>query len=802
MLRPRWLKVLSDVWSNKIRTLLVIASIGIGLFAVGLITNMYFIIMEDMRVGYESINPANIQIFTSSFDTDLVERIENMDGIDQAEGANLFTLSVKTATGKFDPMDIKAYQDIEDSRINQVSVLEGKWPPGDHEIVIDHYRREDISAEIGETIEVELPSGKIRQLTLVGILIDQSVGSTDSGGFFLAPVQGYINRETLIWLEQPDRLNHIYATVSEKPNDDEHLRQMANRVGDEIEDNGQFVLSSSIRARSEHPNHVYVLAISSTLFLLGFLVMFLSAFLITNTLSALLNQQTQQIGIMKSVGARREQIIAVYMVLIFIFGIIAFAIAAPLSSRGAYTFLEFLAGEINMELQGFRVVPLATMLQLIIALIVPQAAGFMPILHGTRISVAEAFSGFSAERPPSQKNLVDRSIGRLRGISRPLLISLRNTFRRKSRLALTLFTLTLGGAIFIATFNVQGSLDKHIARIGQYFLADVNLTMSRDTRIDEIQQVVSQAPGVKMVEGWAVAGAVVVLPDGKDSESISLLGPPSSSTLVEPILLEGRWIVEGDVNAIALSELFYDLLPGLEPGDTLHLKILGDEVEMTVVGFFQLAGQAGGYMGYTTYEFLANQLGTTYKARAFRILAEQGNLTLAEQEDLVGEIETRLRDQGYAIDEISPALSLTDKTTDGLSILTGFLLVMATLTALVGSIGLAGTMSLNVLERTREIGITRAIGASDRAVINLVLVEGVLIGFLSWLFGAVLSIPISLIMSNIINLSIFGAPAAFTFTPTGVIVWLVVVLLLSMLASVMPARNAARLTIREVLAYE
>ena len=802
MLRPRWLKVLSDLWSNKIRTLLVIASIGIGLFAVGLITNMYIIILDDMRVGYEAINPANIQISTSPFNSDLVDRLENMEGIAQAEGANLFTLSVKTKTGKFDPIQIKGYQDIEDSQINQVSVLEGKWPPGDHEIVIDHYRREDIAAQIGEQIEVELPSGKVRQLTLVGIIMDQSIGSTDSGGFFLAPVQGYINRETVIWLEQPDMLNHIYATLSEDYNDDDHLRHMANRVNEEIEDNGQYVYSSSIRPRSEHPNYVYILAISSTLFLLGFLVMFLSAFLITNTLSALLNQQNQQIGIMKSVGARRDQIILVYMVLIFIFGIIAFAIAAPLSSRAAYTFLEFLGAEVNMQLQGYRAIPLATLLQLIIALVVPQAAGFMPILHGTRISVAEAFSGFSAERPPSQKNLVDRSIGRLRGISRPLLISLRNTFRRKGRLALTLFTLTLGGAIFIATFNVQGSLDKHINRIGQYFLADVNLTMSYETRIDKLQKVVMQVPGVKMVEGWAVAGAEVVMPDGKESESISLLGPPSSSTLVEPILLEGRWITEGDVNAIALSELFYDLLPGLEPGDTLRLKILGEEVDLTVVGFFQLAGQAGGYMGYTTYEFLAEHMGTMYQARAFRILAEGSNLTMAEQEDLVRLIEIQLREQGFQIDEITPALSLTDKTTDGLSVLTGFLLVMATLTALVGSIGLAGTMSLNVLERTREIGITRAIGASDRAVTNLVLVEGVLIGFLSWLFGAALSIPISLIMSNIINLSIFGAPAAFTFTPTGVIVWLVVVLLLSMLASVMPARNAARLTIREVLAYE
>ena len=167
-----------------------------------------------------------------------------------------------------------------------------------------------------------------------------------------------------------------------------------------------------------------------------------------------------------------------------------------------------------MELQGFRVIPLGIILQLIIALIVPQIAGFVPIWQGTRISVADAFSGYSQENPPSQKNWVDRAIGGNKKISRPLLISLRNTFRRKIRLALTLLTLTLGGAIFIATFNVQGSLNKYMERIGQYFLADVNLSLSQNYRVAEIETVVSQVPGIRQVEGWAAAPAEIVMPDG------------------------------------------------------------------------------------------------------------------------------------------------------------------------------------------------------------------------------------------------------------------------------------------------
>jgi putative ABC transport system permease protein len=127
---------------------------------------------------------------------------------------------------------------------------------------------------------------------------------------------------------------------------------------------------------------------------------------------------------------------------------------------------------------------------------------------------------------------------------------------------------------------------------------------------------------------------------------------------------------------------------------------------------------------------------------------------------------------------------------------------MAVLTALVGSIGLAGTMSMNVLERTREIGVLRAIGAHNQIISKLVIVEGLIIGLLSYLVGFVLSFPITSLLSNVISRSIFNSPAEFVMAARGLGIWLGLVLLLSTGASLLPARNATMLTIRVVLAYE
>jgi putative ABC transport system permease protein len=130
------------------------------------------------------------------------------------------------------------------------------------------------------------------------------------------------------------------------------------------------------------------------------------------------------------------------------------------------------------------------------------------------------------------------------------------------------------------------------------------------------------------------------------------------------------------------------------------------------------------------------------------------------------------------------------------------LLTMGVLIAAVGALGLAGTMSTNVLERTREIGVMRAIGASNGSVLQIVLVEGILIGLISWVLGALLAFPAGLALASTVGVVLFQSALPYVFSAGGVTTWLVIVVLLAALASFLPAWRASRLTVREVLAYE
>jgi putative ABC transport system permease protein len=130
------------------------------------------------------------------------------------------------------------------------------------------------------------------------------------------------------------------------------------------------------------------------------------------------------------------------------------------------------------------------------------------------------------------------------------------------------------------------------------------------------------------------------------------------------------------------------------------------------------------------------------------------------------------------------------------------MLAMAILAAIVGSMGLMSTMSINVVERGREIGVMRATGATSLAIAGIFVGEGLLLGLLSWLFSVPISYPGARAFSDVIGRELIEMALNFRFPMGAVVLWLLIVLMLSALASLWPALRATRVSVRESLAYE
>jgi len=803
-MRPRWNKVFSDLIDNKLRTVLVVLSIAVGVLSVGVIAGAYVIISNDMSASYAANNPANIEMRTEDFNDDLLETIRNTRGIDWAEGRRVFNVRVRTLnSNQWVTIDIVAMDDFDENRINLLTPIEGTASPQKPQVLLEKKALDDLDVQVGDELIFQLFDGSTKTLPLVGIIQDPSTGAGD----FLAQPLGYINTDTLTSLQQPKAYNRVFATVTGDQDDISHIRNVAAELKDRIEKSNTGVGQMIYSKTHEHPLASTINAVLGILLALGILIVFLSSSLIANTLSALLNQHLRHIGVMKLVGGRRQQILGMYLVLILCFSFLALLIAIPLGGQGAYSLSGFIANKMSFSLLGYRFVPISLIAQIAIAVLVPLIAGLIPVINGSRVTVLAAISGEQLEGDPNRVSGFERlqtrftnSLSR-RGvhIPRPLLISMRNTFRRKGRLILTLFTLTMGGAIFIAVFNVRVTLHDYIGAIGDYFLADVNLDFDKPYRLSEVEQMAMQVEGVTWTEGWLFLGTEIIGADGKVVDNMNILAPPANSQLVAPILVSGRWMQPNDVRKVAVSEAILGEYPELQPGDSLLLRVDGQEQVWQVIGIFKFVGNQG-IFAYAPYEYISQQSNQANRSYSYRIVTDRHE---REYQDKMAEtLDEFFRKNGFEVRQAQPGLAMMDTAAESLDILVTFLLIMALLTATVGSMGLTGTMGMNVLERTREIGIMRSVGAGDRAIMVTVIIEGMVIGLISWVIGAIMAIPISVLLSNILSVTIFETPIDLVFTPTGFIIWLGLVLVLSALASALPARNAARLTIHEVLAYE
>jgi putative ABC transport system permease protein len=149
----------------------------------------------------------------------------------------------------------------------------------------------------------------------------------------------------------------------------------------------------------------------------------------------------------------------------------------------------------------------------------------------------------------------------------------------------------------------------------------------------------------------------------------------------------------------------------------------------------------------------------------------------------------------------STASEITNNILGQFAVITSLLAAMAVIIAIVGSIALSGTLSLNVLERRREIGVMRAIGASSMQISRLFIGEGLILGWLSWLIALPLSIPAGRLMTQALGAALQGE-IVYKYTPTGALYWLLIISVLSIAASWFPARGATGISVRESLAYQ
>ncbi len=796
MASPRIRKVIGDLTVSRSRTALVVLSIAIGVFAVGTMLTELVVVQQAIDDSFDAANPASAVLMTEPFDQEIVEAVHALPDIADAEGRTSLDVRMRTGDGTWHDLALAAIADFDAIQIDRLVPESGAWPPATGEILLERQSMSEAGINAGEAIDLEMPDGVVHSLIVSGEVYDPGMVSPSLSEDLLA---GYVSAETLATLGVEPGFNELRVLAAEQPRDLQQGELVAAQARDLVlEPAGITVHRIAVHDTPRYHSEDLGAALFMILTLFGLLMLLLGVFLVINTTNASLAHQTRQIGMMKAIGGTRRQIVALYLATAFGYGVLAVVIAIPLAALTARIFSGYFESLLNIDVRGPWFPSWVLAIELALGLLVPLLAALVPVLRGTRITVREALSSYGLSESPYEAGGIDRLIQHIPSLSRPVLLSLRNTFRRRGRLALTLVTLALGGAIFASIATIQSSLDNTLDEVLQYTAYDVQIDFISPVPAQEVTGLASSVPGVTSTEAWIATNASRVRPDGTQNSNIWLTAPPAGSALITPTLIEGRWLEPGEGEALVVNVDFRADEPDLQLGDLATLRVEGQELEWEIVGI--VSTQLTGPVAFAAYEPLSEALEMRGETNRVVLVTDQHDA--GTQSAVAAEVDELLRTSGLPVEQVHTFSDLRQGTESLFDVLVAVLVVVSVLLVIVGSLGLMGALALNVIERRRELGLMRAIGASNQIISRIVVTEGVVIGLLGWVFGALLALPMGWLLSNLIGNALLRAPLSHAFSATGILVWLILVLVLSVVASLLPARSAWSLSVRESLAYE
>ncbi|OXM82564.1 ABC transporter permease [Paenibacillus rigui] len=796
----RWRKVWRDLWIQKPRTLLVVLSIALGVIGVGMIGQSKSVFIQGMENSYEESNPSHITILSESFGRDIVQIVSNQPDIKAVEAKKTIYGRINAASGGENrPVDTEwkefqlfAAKDFPGMNMDKVYPRQGQWPPADGELFLDETSMQYLNLMVGDSVWMDLGNGLVPKLRITGVVTDPLRDSA----YITGRCYGYVTLETLNQFDLSPTFNTLALKVETNESDVKHLNDVAIKVRDLLNDNDINVFTITIPPPGKHWAYDLVVSISYILQVFGLLIMVLGSTLIINTIFAIIIGQLRQIGVMKVTGASTGTLIGMYMGSIAILGLLALVVGVPLGLGAA----EWITRR-SLQLLHFQSIKdgssaLVIVQQIGVGLVLPLLVSCIPVVMGTRIPERVAIGGLLDQTRFGQSRF-ENALKMFRFVSRPLALSLRNTFRRKGRLLLTLFTLSLGGAVVISVFSVQESIQQTIENVLKYSNYDFRIGFSSPQPKQESERLASEVPGVARVESWYQHMATRLRTDGSKSQDWSIVAPPADSTFILPKIVQGRWFRSGDENEIVLNTYLLRQETDIRIGDELELRFKGSQYRFRVVGFAAAPAEVDGYADYSTLTRLndADQM-------ASMIQVKTNEQDRDQQATIAAATAKYLEERGIKVN--SPMLSADIRKVQETkySIITVLLTIMSLVLVLVAALSLTGTMGLNMLERTREIGIMSSIGATDYAIWRIVIFEGAFIGLMSWAGAVLFAIPISQMICYEVGMSLFQAPLDYIYSYKGVFVWLSVVLLVSASASFAPAWRASKLPVKDVLNYE
>ena len=785
---------------------------------------------ETIDVGF------GVQI-RSRIDEAIVDQVAAVDGVEAVEGFVQGTATVVGSDGE--PIGNPGqgpptfgFSWGDDPELNQFTLTDGRAPAGPGEMALDETTAETGDLSVGDRVTV-LTSAGSNTFDLVGIArfgTSGSLGGATSALFELGEAQRVLGAE--------GQLDAIGVRATEGLSEQEIVDRIATVLPDQVEAiTGEFATEESQSAIADGLSFFNI-------FLTAFAVIaiFVSAFVIANTFSILIAQRTREFALLRALGASRDQVLGSVFIEALVIGVVGSLLGVGLGIVLSLGLRGMLAG-FGLELPSGGLIvwsemPRTIIISLILGTIVTIASALFPAIRAARIAPVEAMRESQAE--PWQRNrtrfvvgLVIVAIGaaaivygllapeiQYAGIGAGLMfigvfvlgptiarpvsrwlgapiaatrgttgkLARDNSMRNPKRTARTAAALTIGVALVAGVTVLASSLAASIEdTIGDQFTGDFAVDSGAfgpgGGFSPELTAGLQELPEVETATGIRVGLGEI---EG-NGDFFSVVDPETAFDVFDIGVIEGGPETMTDDAIFLLDNRADDL--GVGVGDTVSVRFPdGIDRDLTVGGIYTEPALAGNQSISTgLYESTgAEQLDFA----SFVILREGVSI-----EDARSSITTVT--DAYPNAEVQDRAEYIDAQSASLDQLLGLIYGLLGLAIIIAAFGIANTLRLSTIERTREIGLLRAVGMTRSQVQSTIRWEAVITA----LFGAILGVVLGLFFGYAIIYALRDQGVSSFSVPVGQLVIVVVLAaIVGLLASIVPSIRASRLNILEAIA--
>lgn len=783
-------KTFNDLKNNFSRTLLVVFALVIGIWGAGSIFVSYTILQNDLSENYLRTSPPHVIITSNDFSNLSLTEFRSRPEIESAEFRGESFQRIKVGPDSWLPLWLFGVEDFSTFNLARIYNEEGNKIAKEGTILIERNGQLVSDLKIGSLANIRA-GNKSLEIPISGICFDPAQAPATQDAIIYA----YADKKTFEAISG-ETINHRLILRLKNVKSKHDVQLATNKIIDDFKSSEIKVSSINIPKLNEHP-HQWQL--NTLLFLegsIGLLAFLMAAVLVSQLMASLLAKQIRQIGVLKAIGATRFNIFQIYGAMVLIFGIIAGAIAIPLAVVSGYAYAGFVAKILNFEILTTGLPNYIYFCLISVSLILPLIFSLPSLLKGITISVQDAISDYGIKQ-----NASNEKVGFISRFPLPhnLILAVRNTMRQKKRLFITVVTMSLGVAIFSTGFNVRSSLAALLSDVKNGMRYDVQVVLNDQVPKEEALLAFKNISNVKKIETWNGGKGELQSKVISNSDGVGIIALPYNTDLLKHKIIDGRWLSNSTEPEIVMNQKALENYNDLTVGKFKTLNVGEKSLKVKLVGVVEEFDRPKIYIDIKQYDAFANP---NHLINSVMFIAKNNDYDKVIS--LKKDIEKAITPSNLSVFYVMSQAERVKIIYDHLNIILTTIVFFALLVLMVSALGMASATSINIMERTREIGVLRAIGGTPKQIYNLFIYEGMIVSIASIFLGLLLAWPLSIAASTFFGNLMLGEGISLklTFNYNGFWITLITTIVFGWLASRIPARKAINVSTKEALAYE